>query len=74
VRYRIKTGNLKSEPLTEQEIFSLENAVATFGSQRQAAEAFGVSLTVLNLVRARGTGHPNTIVKIREILPTRTIG
>jgi hypothetical protein len=58
----------RSEPMTKDEHKAFTKWVQSFPTQLDAAAVLGVSrITISNLV-FKGTGHPDTIKKVREVI------
>jgi DNA-binding XRE family transcriptional regulator len=64
----------RSEKLTDLERKAFRQWIGTYETQEDAAEAFGFSRTTLVLVDTRGSGKPETVARVRQligpILPT----
>jgi hypothetical protein len=59
----------KSELLTEAELQALKDYRAGFHTEVDCAIAIGIDRTVLNRVILASSGSPETIRKIRQVLP-----
>lgn len=59
----------KSEPLTKDELKSLQKFVSQFHTVIDASEALGISRQTLDRVLVIGKGSPETVSRIKENLP-----
>lgn len=59
----------RSVRLTRDEHLALKRYQKKFNTQIECAEAIGINRVVLNGVLLKGSGSPETIGKIRAILP-----
>ena len=64
----LQTGNKKSEALTKDEFKALKKYRSLFGSEEACAVSIGIGRTVLNRILLAGSGHPDTVSKVRTIL------